>query len=308
MLHLLHAGQLFLIKLFMITVFKSGRSSVWIVFCCLWLQPVLTVFAHTDGHEMITNATREILLNPRKPELYLNRAELYRLHSSWDLSLADLARAEALSNTWHILHFSRARLLMNAGWFESAKVSADRFLELEPDHLEALVTRARTRVKLGDFLRAAEDYTHAISVAAPPTPELYLERAQALADAGPAYLNKAMQGLDEGVIKLGSIITLQLASIDLELKHNRWDAALARLDKIMAQAPRKEVWLVRRGEILRLAGKDKEAFDAYSAALKALESLPPARRRVPAIMELEARIQKALSEFQINSAIPSAPK
>lgn len=259
--------------------------------------------AHGELHDLIENISREIALKPRNPYLYLNRAELHRGHSDWDSALADLERAEALSNQWSLVHFARARLLLSAEWFQSAKVAADRFLEKEPDNLECLVVRARARVKLADPLGAADDYTRAIAVAEPPTPELYLERAKALAGAGAAYLDRALQGLEEGLGKLGPLATLQLAAIDLELQQKRMDAALARVDKIMAQAPRKETWLARRGEILQQAGRNEEAAQAYSTALKEMEALPSHRRTVPAMVELQNRLRKALAEVS-----PSAPR
>jgi predicted Zn-dependent protease len=89
-----------------------------------------------------------------------------------------------------------------------------------------------------------------------------------------------------------------LPALEIELKQNRVDAALARLDKVMAQSPRKETWLVRRGEILQQAGRTKEAVAAFQAAQKALDTLPPTRRTVPAMAELEQRLRKGLAEAE----------
>jgi tetratricopeptide (TPR) repeat protein len=260
-------------------------------------------FAHGELHDLIDKITREIALKPNNPYLYLNRAELHRGHSDWDAALADLERAEALSNQWSLVHFAKSRLFLSAEWYQSAKVTADRFLDKEPGNLEGLVVRARARVKLADPVGAADDFTRAIAVADPPTPELYLERSQALATAGAGYQDRALQGLEEGLAKLGPIATLQMAAIEMEIQWNRVDAALARVDKIMAQAPRKETWLARRGEILRQAGRNDEAAQAFRAALKELEALPSHRRTVPAMAELENRIRQALAEVT-----PSAPR
>ena len=125
---------------------------------------------------------------------------------------------------------------------------------------------------------------------------MYVERAQALGAAGGTHVDEALRGLDDGIRNLGPIVTLQLATIDLEVKAGRLDAALTRVDKAMAQAPRKEVWLGRRGDILRQAGRNQEAAAAYAAALQSLETLPAARRAVPAMAELEKRIRKSLAE------------
>ncbi|MBA2646756.1 MAG: tetratricopeptide repeat protein, partial [Pyrinomonadaceae bacterium] len=90
------------------------------------------------------------------------------------------------------------------------------------------------------------------------------------------------------------LITLQLAALDLELAQKRYDRALTRLERIAAQSPRKETWLARRGEILEQAGRKTEAHAAYAAALAAIETLPPHRRRVKAVTELETRLRAAL--------------
>jgi tetratricopeptide (TPR) repeat protein len=160
--------------------------------------------------------------------------------------------------------------------------------------VEGFIARARTLVKLEKPVEAARDYTTAIRYAPTGRPELYIERAQALAGAGEKHHQEALRGLDEGIEKLGPLVTLQLHAIDLELKGKRFEAALKRLDTVAAQSPRKETWLARRGEILQLAGRKEEARTAYQEALQALDSLPPSRRNVPAMAELKRRITAAL--------------
>jgi len=86
---------------------------------------------------------------------------------------------------------------------------------------------------------------------------------------------------------------LQLPAIELELRRQNYDGALSRLDLIAAQSERKEAWLVRRGEILKLAGRDEEARAAFNAALVAIDSLPPARRQNKAVTALQVRARSA---------------
>jgi len=123
---------------------------------------------------------------------------------------------------------------------------------------------------------------------------MYIERAQTLAAAGIEFRDEALRGLDEGMEKLGPLITLQLAALDLELAQKRYDRALARLERIAAGSPRKETWLARRGEIMEQAGRKTEAHESYAAALAAIETLPPHRRRVKATTEMETRLRAAL--------------
>ncbi len=276
------------------------RATTWRLVAALaliWLCAgfVSSAWAHGGLHEQILLLTKEIEAQPRDPVLYLRRALLHQAHGTWDAALADLERAEGLSNQWPVLHLARARLFLDAGWYESAKVAADRFLEVTPHHVEALITRARAKVKLGERLSAAEDYARAIDHSSAPGPELFIERAEALAAEGGDHLTVALLGLDQGMSRLGPLVTLQMQAIDVELQQHHVDAALARLDRAMAQFPRKESWLVRRGEILQQAGRTKEATEAFQEALAALDKLPPSRRNVPAMAELEQRVREGLA-------------
>jgi tetratricopeptide (TPR) repeat protein len=162
--------------------------------------------------------------------------------------------------------------------------------------------------KLGRHLASAEDYDRAIRLTMESRPELYIERAQVLTAAGTNHFAEAVRGIDGGIAKLGPLVTLQLYAIDLELRQGRFNQALARLERIAAQSPRKETWLARRGEILKQAGRPGEANEAFRAALSALDKLPPSRRNVPAMQELEKRVKAELEGLASNvSAKPNAP-
>ena len=115
--------------------------------------------------------------------------------------------------------------------------------------------------------------------------------------AGIEHIDVALQGLDEGLERLGQPITLQLYAIDLELELGRHDAALARLDRIASRADRKETWLVRRGEILEQAGRPAEARAAYVAAIEAVQALPATRRGTRAVSRLQTRAEEALARL-----------
>ena len=262
----------------------------------------LRLLAHGDLHEQILAVTGQIAKDPKNSELYLKRGELHRMHQEWDLAQADYDRAAALNASLAAIDFTRGRMFLEANWPHSAKICLDRFLLKHTNHVEGFIARARTLVKLEKPLDAARDFTTAIRYAPSGRPELYIERAQALASAGDKHYAEALRGLDEGIERLGPLVTIQLHAIDLELKRKEFDAALARLEKIAAQSPRKETWLARRGEILLQAGRREEARAAYEQALKALDTLPPGRRNVPAMNELERRIKAALEATRPVSA------
>jgi len=252
---------------------------------CLALIPSFAR-AHEGLHEQIEAITARIKRDPKNAALYLQRGELYRLHREWVRAAADYDRASRLQPGLTIVDLGRGKMLLESRQFRQAEVVLDRFLQQQPHHVEGLVTRGRVLARIGARLDAVNDFTESLRLA--PAPELYLERAQVLG-GDERYIQEALQGLDEGIKQLGSVVTLELAAIDLELRQSNYDAALTRLDVITAQSERKETWLVRRGEILKAAGRHEEARKAFGAALVAIESLPPERRQSRAMTALQLR-------------------
>ena len=247
--------------------------------------------AHEGLHEQIVAITVKIKRDPKNASLYLQRGELHRLHRDWTRAAADYDRAARLEPELKVIDFVRGRMFFESGRLQRARLTLDRFLAQQPSHFEGLVTRARVLARLGATDDAIRDFTQALEVS--PDPELYLERAQVTArDA--KRIDEALNGLDEGIKRLGPLATLQLAAIDLELRRHNYDAALARLDLVTSQSERKETWLVRRGEILALAGRAEEARSAFQAALTAIDSLPPSRRQTRSMTALQLRIRSAL--------------
>ena len=268
-----------------------------------WLLSIATciallssfAYAHEGLHEQIAAITAKIKRDPKNASLYLQRGELYRLHHEWSRAVADYDRAERLQPSLKIVDLARGKMLFESGRLQRAKLMLDRFLDQQPEHYDGLITRARVLAKLRKGSDAAQDFTRALSASSVPEPELYLERARVLAD-DEQHIDEALRGLDEGIDKLGPVVTLQLAAIDLELRRKNYDAALTRLDQIAAQSERKEAWLVRRGEILKLAGRDDEARAAFNAALLAIESLPPGHRQSRSVTALALRARSALGQ------------
>jgi predicted Zn-dependent protease len=261
-----------------------------IVAFCIALMPAFAL-AHEGLHEQIAAITAKIKRDPKNASLYLQRGELHRLHRDWAKAASDYDRAERLQPSLKIVGLARGKMFFEAGKLRRARLTLDRFLSQQPDHYDALITRARVFAKLGARDDAAKDFTHALAISSEP--DLYLDRARVF--AGDEHrIDEALRGLDEGINRLGPLATLQLAAIDLELRQKNYDAALTRLDQIATQSQRKEAWLVRRGEILKLAGRDEEARAAFSAALDAIASLPAARRQSRAVTALELRARSAL--------------
>lgn len=271
---------------------RLGPQGLLLLMC---LRP-MHIQAHGDTHGMILAITQELKERPRDPDLYYRRGELYRRHAEWDLAWADYESAAKNAMRDSVLDLSRGLLLAEARWPRSAKGYLDRFLSSSSNNVAALSTRARVHLQLNDLESAMRDYDTALQHATDPRPELYLERCSVLLTNEPPRLAQALEGLEAGIKKLGPVVTLQLQAIDVELRLSHTNQAIARLDGIIASSPRKETWYARRGEILAQAGRWEEARETFLKALEQLKSLPASRRNVPAMQELERRIQQAITE------------
>src|SRR5437773_12239228 len=119
------------------------------LFIYLLVLAPLGALAHGDLHLQIEDATKLIAKEPRNPDLYLKRGELHRAHQDWDAAQADYDLALSFNPGLTIVDLGRGKMFLDANWLVSAKVALDRFLARHTNHVDGLITRARTLVKLG---------------------------------------------------------------------------------------------------------------------------------------------------------------
>jgi len=258
------------------------------------------VLAHPGFDEEMRAVNAGIAANPRDATLALRRGELRRMSGDFAAARADYDRARRVDPDLAAVDLCLGTMLVQEGRPKEALRALDRFLAREPDHAGALAARGRARLALGDPAAAARDFTRAIDRAPeryPPSPDLYLDRARAIASLGEARVPEAIRGLDDGIARLGHPVALELYAIDLEVRRRRTGAALARLDHIAQRSPRKEAWLARRGAILVRAERKAEAREAYEGARDAIGALPPSRRSTRATARLETEIAAALARL-----------
>ncbi|HVE59589.1 MAG TPA: tetratricopeptide repeat protein [Pyrinomonadaceae bacterium] len=257
------------------------------------------IAAHDGLHEQILAVTEAIKKDPQNAALYLKRAELYRLHAEWKLSENDFDRAEKLDGNLASINLGRGKLGLDTKQFSKAKRALEKFLRREPESFEGILTMARVCAKLGQTGAAVRYFTKAIALAPEDSAEIYLERAETSVSAN--RIDEALRGLDEGIEKLGNLVTLQTAAIDLEVRRRNYDAALARLDKLTAVMERKESFHLRRGEILYQAKRNCEARKSLLQAQEIYNSLTDFRKKVRAVKEQIARLEKLLKTIPAKS-------
>jgi tetratricopeptide (TPR) repeat protein len=261
-------------------------------------------FAHDSLTAQIAQVTREIAARPGDAALYVRRGELNRAARRWTESLSDLDRAAALDPMLAAVDRVRASVLLALARPADAVAAATRYLATHPGDHDVLTVRARAHVARRRYRDAAADFTAAI--AARPLPDLYIERARAERALGRVGIDAARRGLDEGLQRLGSIVTLELEALDLDIEIRSYEAALARLDRLAAATPRRESWLLRRGMVLERAGRRTEALESYRAALAAAMSLPPWTQQTRATRTLITDLHRHLDRLDGTSPAPRA--
>lgn len=270
-----------------------------------WLLASVLSSALADGplHEQIAELTRQISGRGQDPALYLRRGELNRLHEQRDAARADFQQAQKLSPADPEPLFRLGRLALDEDKPAEASKLLAQFTAVRASSAEGRFLLARALARSERFTEAVAQYHRAIVLSEErPKPEWYIVRCRAQLALTGDHSTEALAGLDEGLAKLGPLPSLQLLAIEIETRRKAFDAALRRLDTILAASERKELWLARRGDLLKLAGRFAEARAAYRSAGTAIDALPSRQQRALAMLELRRELEGRLAE------LPAAPE
>ena len=263
------------------------------------------VLAHEDLLARISLLTAQISTNRDNVKALIQRGDTYRLHGSLKESQGDYAAAAKLAPNSAALLFGRAQLSVALGEDAAARTAFDEFISRFPTNRAALFCRARVLTRLGERRSAIVDYSRGIALLDSLSLEEFLERASL--QAAESGADEAIKGLDEGLARWGWVVAFQQVAMDYELKRQRPDQALARLETIIARANRKETWLARKGEILVAAGKPREAQVAFSTTLEAIDALPPRMRGSPGMVQLRGKVAGSLAALRAGSDDSQVP-
>lgn len=271
---------------------EGNRLAIgWVKICALLLVfCAQLVFAHVSIDHRIQSATARLETNPTNTDLYLLRGALYVSDRQWRAAEADFRRVVQLDPSEFRVHLYFGRLHLAEQRLTQAAAAVKRYLAFAPKDSSAHVTLAEIYTGLGLPATAAEHYDLAIASHPKPSPEWYLLRAQTLSISEPPQLEAALLGLDQGLDYYGSLASLQLYAVSIEVRMKAYDAALARLDTLARQSSRKELWLQRSAEILHQAGRDSQALQMSEAAQAALLTLTASKLETKAMRELQVRI------------------
>jgi tetratricopeptide (TPR) repeat protein len=266
-------------------------SALIVALAFLGLRPLA---AHPEIEEALARLNLLLAAAPENAALYLQRGELYARHDDPLTAEANFLRAAELDPREPGLAKARGALALARGDFKPAEDHLTISLTDDPRDAEALVLRSCVRAKLHRRQAALADLDAALALLSLPPPDLYLERAALLNSAA-----ESIEALDAGLARLGPVPALLEQALRLEESAGLTDAAVARIDRVIAESDRPEIWLKRRGDVLQHAGRQAEAVAAYAAARQHIAELPSWLQNSPATSHLLAEITAA--------ALPSSP-
>jgi len=253
--------------------------------------------AHPDIDARIDILDKKITQNPNDAMLYLKRGNLHRQHRDWEAALADFKSATSIAPDLPDVFYYRSLLWFDAGQPTRAHELIDRFLAIQPSLAQGFIVRSRIRTELRQYLNASEDLTTALKLVEKPLPDLYVERARLLKKAGPAYRDKMRRGLEEGLKRLGPLVSLIDLLVELEAEDGHYQRALEYMDILPQAVQQQPGWISRRGDIYFSAGKKQEAVSNYEQFLVRIAALPENRRDISDIRELEQRVREQLTKL-----------
>jgi tetratricopeptide (TPR) repeat protein len=282
-------------------VYFLRRCRLLFTLLTLPLAPAPALQAHGND-QIVIDALSEAIEKAPDPDLLIRRGELFRHHQEWAKAEADFVAAARLDPSLAILDLFRARARLEAGDPGEALPLAERYVAGHADDPDGWFLRGEILAALDRPGAAAADYAEGIQRTARPRSEHYLRRAQLLATTAPGDHAPVLKVLEEGITRCGPVISLVDFALSLDLQQQNYARALERVDVALAHAPRRELWLVRRAEVLRRSGRISEAVTGYRTALAAIDDLPP-RIRDTVPMEKLVRDARAALE-QLSSQPP----
>lgn len=251
-------------------------------------------WGHGEVVPRIRNASREIAKEPTNASRYRHRGNLYRKYKDWKAALDDFQQAARMQPNLSGVDRQIAEMHFKLKDYEAAEQALALFLQAHPNDLQARRLNANLLAAQGQVDAADAAFDRILKTLPHPTVDFYVEWIDAIASNGPEQYPRALQRIHIALDRLGPIPSLQLKALRLEEERGNYDTALGWLERLIAQSAHPETWLVRKGEILKAAGRNDQAVAVYRQALTAWERRPAWARETAEARQLLQRISKEL--------------
>lgn len=274
----------------------------WILLCLLFCYSLQQLPAHGDLHERIQQTTKEIKAQPDSAFLYFKRGKLLFQHEEYDKCLSDLKQARRLGHSSVFQQLLFAKTYHQLEDYPLALTHVDSILANDPVHVIAMKIKARIYFDQQQYLPAATTYECVIEHAYRTFPENYLDASMAwelLRTAEGKFRSVAI--IEQGIQKLGPLISLYDALRDLHLRYRDYDRAQAVQQQIIQFSHRKEQAYFKASEIYVLQGRYPEAAAHLRLARQAIDQLPEHARHTESIVTLARQIEERSAKLSVHN-------
>lgn len=252
------------------------------------------VWSHGDVHHRLRQLSRQIDRDPENIDLLLKRGEMYLVERHGDEAFAEFNRVLALAPQRHEVWFLLAKSQMLLNHHDQALASVDQYLQKADND----ASRRRGQLLKGEILSVAghwqaagNAYLQAIELSNPVEPDSVLFAVAAFRQGG--NIDQALAVLQTGIERLGPLAALHEQALELEMLSGRYDAALRRVEEMLAGNQRLAFLLYQKGVILKALARQDEAKLAFDDGLRAIANLPADKQKTPVLEKLKASLQQA---------------
>jgi tetratricopeptide (TPR) repeat protein len=229
--------------------------------------------AHPGYLADVARLTQQLDVAPTA-DLFLRRAERYRLLAQWENAASDLAAAERLGASPVQVALERGQTLAAAGDTAQALAELDRYLALGGASAAGLRAHARLHASAGRYDAAALDLARVLAAGADP--EVCLELADV--ELARRRTEDAARMLERCLQQLGGAVVVRKKLIDVRLLQHDHAAAAAVARAAMPGLSVKAEWRLIAADALTRAGSRAEARQELEAALAELDGVLAGRR------------------------------
>jgi tetratricopeptide (TPR) repeat protein len=179
------------------------------------LASLLPAAGHGAYHDVVAAIQTKLKSQPENAELHFKLAQAHIGHDEWRACLDEVEQVERLAPGAYPTGYLRGLALHTGGREQEAKDTLDAFLAKNPDHSQALATRARTQVKLGLPDQAVADFEKALKTTASPDSELVLDLAAVYNKLGRTA--DASRAIDRALPTSGNTSALLRRALEIEV-------------------------------------------------------------------------------------------
>ena len=286
--------RLILVKSMILSLINQSVIQAALI-CALLLAWSGGLEAHEGQSERIERLDQRIIDQPTDPRLFLERAEMHRICRHWRSAERDYRRASELDPDLAVIDLAKATMWNDASMSAKALPLLTRYLDREPSDPRGYRELARTLRITGDLAAAAAAFTRTAELSESPAPELFAAWSDCLREAGRNA--EALKVVENGIRKVGPAVSLEKRAIKLELALGLNDAALVRIDGMLALSSRKETLLLEKSHILADIGRTAEALIVVRKARGELNKQAEHRRLSGYGRQLSSQIETLETEL-----------